>query len=681
VPVASIARVLVVSPLPQLDRLFDYRIPDGVEVVPGARVRVPLRTAGRVVDGFVVDTSLQVDYPGPLSDLDEVVSAAPVLRPEVWALARAVADRAAGSASDVLRIAIPGRQVRVEKAWLAARAATAEAAADGAPGDDAARPGPDAGARSEVDAPPPAPGFPVGALERIVDEGGRAALQPQPGVEALPGADPEAPGPTVGRWAIALAHAAARSVAGGRSAIVAVPDYRDVEQVVAALGPLLPDGDVVRWDARQSGPDRYRGFLRAIDDRPAAIVGTRSVVYAPAARLGLIALWDDGDPLLAEPLAPYVHARDAALVRREQQGAALILGGHTRTTETQRLVELGWLEELRPQRPAHPRIIPTEASTADDAAAAQARIPSLAWRTASDALRDGPVLVQVGRPGFAPGLACGDCGEAARCRRCGGPLRQRRQGAPPQCLWCGVADPGWRCPTCRGGRLRPLGRGSVRTAEELGRAFPRVRVIVSDGDRPVTTVGGAPALVIATRGAEPIAEGGYRAVLLLDGDRMVAREHLRVAEDCLRWWSDAAALAADDAPVVLVGVGGRLARALATWRQADFARAELADRRELRFPPAVRVATITGADDAVERAIELAVEAGADALGPTGTADGARAILRVDYAHAGRLAEAMRGEVVRLAGQRRKPTPGRPPRGRQPVPLRVRFDDPDPFAE
>src|SRR5690606_7790925 len=146
------------------------------------------------------------------------------------------------------------------------------------------------------------------------------------------------------------------------------------------------------------------------------------------------------------------------------------------------------------------------------------------------------------------------------------------------------------------------GQGTVRTAEDLGRAFPGVRVIVADGERPVLTVPHAPALVVATRGAEPIADGGYSAVLLLDGERMLARESLRVAEDCVRWWANAVALAAPGAPSVLVGVGGPLATAMATWRLSGFVARELDDRRRLRFPPAVRVATVTGSPAAVERA-------------------------------------------------------------------------------
>ncbi|MBX9719210.1 MAG: hypothetical protein K2X36_10270, partial [Microbacteriaceae bacterium] len=71
---ASIARVLLDSPLPQLDRLFDYRIPERwrEQAVPGVRVLVPLRSAGRQAKGFIVEVADEVGYEGVLSELDEV---------------------------------------------------------------------------------------------------------------------------------------------------------------------------------------------------------------------------------------------------------------------------------------------------------------------------------------------------------------------------------------------------------------------------------------------------------------------------------------------------------------------------------------------------------------------------------------------------------------------------------
>ncbi|MEO7006516.1 MAG: primosomal protein N' [Terrimesophilobacter sp.] len=651
VPAASIARVLLDSPLPQLDRLFDYRIPPqfAQTAVPGVRVRVPLRSAGRVADGFLIDVVDEADFSGSLSDLDSVVSPVPILAKEVWDLARSVTDRAAGSASDVVRLAVPKRQVRVEKAWLE-------------------RPEAAQFDIHQVDIPD----FDTEVFDVAIAGSGRLA------VEALPLGRQLPRGQWVGHWAVTLAALATRALAHG-SVILTVPDYRDQDQLAAALQAVLPAEAVVRLDARQSNPDRYRGVLTCLGEIPRVIIGNRSAVYAPAHRLALIAVWDDGDPLHGEPLAPYVHTRDAALVRAQQQECALVFLAHSRSVEVQRLVALNWLQPVGPARAYSPKVIPTAGQSAD-AAAQRARIPSTAWREAKAALEHGPVLVQVARPGYAPTLTCASCAQEARCTRCTGPLSLKSAHSRPACRWCGAIAAQWSCPVCDGTTLRLVGQGTARTAEDLGRAFPGVRVILADGDHPVQNVGSEPALIIATRGAEPIASGGYRAVLLLDGENMVARESLRVGEDCLRWWSNAIALAAVGAPSVLVGVGGALASALTTWRLPDYAASELNDRRRLRFPPAVRVATVTGTADAVEAAVTVATQIGhTDGLGPVDTDDGVRAILRFDYADGPAVAAALRAQLILSSTRRRKLAAGG---DRATLPsLRVRCDDPEPFLE
>ncbi|MCY7411730.1 MAG: primosomal protein N', partial [Salinibacterium sp.] len=526
----KIARVLIDSPLPQLDRLFDYAIPESLSTsaVSGVRVSVPFRSAGRVSAGYIVEVVDSIEYSGTLSAIESVVSPLPVLREEVWRLARAAADRAAGSASDILRLAIPPRQVRVEKAWL-----------DSAPA-----------APPSTVITPAVTGYPAGVVQSMIRSNGRAA------VAAIPGVVECAPDATVGAWALTLAQAAAATIAEGRSAILAVPDYRDQEQLLASLAQLLPAERIIRLDARQPNADRYRAFLRCLGESGIVIVGNRSVIYAPAPALGLIALWDDGDPLHAEPLAPYVHSRDAALIRQEQQRCSLLFLANSRSTEVQRLVEVGWLTEIDPQPRRRPKVMPTAQQAAREGFAARARIPSSAWEIASAALKSGPVLIQVARPGYAPRLACRDCHSTARCRQCEGPLRVKAASAVPSCSWCGALSVNWRCTVCDGGTTRLVGSGATRTAEDLGRAFPGVLVLVADGERQLLQVGDEPALVIATRGAEPVAKGGYAAVLLLDGEGMLARESLRVGEDCLRAWSNAAALASPAASIVLVGVGG-----------------------------------------------------------------------------------------------------------------------------
>jgi len=115
-PARRVARVLVDSPLPQLDRLFDYAIPDALsaDAQPGVRVKVPLRSAGRVVEGFFVEEGDPDPADRPLSDLEAVISPVCVLPASLYTLARRVADRAAGGAGDILRLAIPKRTVRAE---------------------------------------------------------------------------------------------------------------------------------------------------------------------------------------------------------------------------------------------------------------------------------------------------------------------------------------------------------------------------------------------------------------------------------------------------------------------------------------------------------------------------------------------------------------------------------------
>ena len=658
-----IARVLVDSPLPQLDRLFDYTIPEhlAASANPGVRVRVPLRTAGRVIDGYIVELGEEDAADRPLSELDAVVSPVPVLPEHLYRLARRVADRAAGSAGDVLRLAVPKRMVRVEKMWQASEPP----------------PAPVVGSASRTIAGRALAEFP--GLSAAIAGGGRVAVDAPPRLARV--VDGDAPR-DVGSWAVLFAAAAAETLAGGRSAVLVVPDYRDQDQLEAALAALGLIDAVVRNDARQSGPERYAGYLRVLSPVPCIVVGNRSAVYAPVHAPGLIALWDDGDPLLAEPLSPGVHARDAALVRQELDGCALVIAGHTRTTDVERLVGVGWMHDLPAARRTSPRVV---LSATREGESRGSRVPSAAFAAARLALESGPVLVQVARPGFAPSLVCADCRRPARCRHCGGPLRARRQGAVPECGWCGRAATGWTCPHCASERVRMASSGSERTADELGRAFPHTRVIVADGDHPVATVDGRPALVIATRGAEPIATGGYRAVLLLDGDRMLMADDLRIGESCLRWWSNAAALAAPGAPVHLVGVAGPVARALATWTQPAYARSELVERAPLRMPPTVRVAAVEGTVREVDAALaavraalpDLDSDAVLGPLTPPGEAP-TRALVRFDYPQGRAATEALRAAVVAAALRtRRRAKGGGPPMPRNTLKVRVDVPDPD----
>ncbi|MGW4798848.1 primosomal protein N', partial [Nonomuraea sp. NPDC004297] len=230
---------------------------------------------------------------------------------------------------------------------------------------------------------------------------------------------------------------------------------------------------------------------------------------------------------------------------------------------------------------------------------------------------------------------------------CHGPLALRGGHAAPYCRWCGRVDAGWRCPSCGSPRLRAVVTGARRTAEELGRAFPSVPVRTSGRDGVLATVPDTRALVVATPGAEPVAEGGYAAAVLLDGWALLGRADLRAAEETVRRWMNAAALLRPAAELVVLGDAALPAvQALLRWDPITHAERELGDRTELGFPPAVRMATLTGAASAVRQMLdELRLPPDAQVLGPVPVDESGqeRAMIRVRRAGGAALAAALKG--------------------------------------
>ncbi|HEX3309928.1 MAG TPA: hypothetical protein VHS32_27050, partial [Streptosporangiaceae bacterium] len=342
-------------------------------------------------------------------------------------------------------------------------------------------------------------------------------------------------------------------------------------------------------------------------------------MFAPVHDLGLVAWWDDGDDALVEQRAPYPQVREVLRARARREGAALLTGGFTRTTSVQQWVESGELRSVcadtATRRQAAPRVvIAGEGADAErDGAAAHAHLPSAAWRAAKNALATGPVLIQVPRRGYLPSLSCQTCREPARCGRCHGPLALESSDGVPTCRWCGTAPAVFECGNCGGRTVRSSVVGARRTAEELGRAFPGVPVHTSGAGDVLTTVSGQPSLVIATPGAEPLAENGYAATLLLDAWASMDRPTLDASEEALRRWLGAAALtrgASDGGVAVLCGAPTHttlpLVEALVRWDPQWFVARELAERVELSLPPTVRMARLVGPRVAVQRAVEQA---------------------------------------------------------------------------
>jgi primosomal protein N' (replication factor Y) len=181
---------------------------------------------------------------------------------------------------------------------------------------------------------------------------------------------------------------------------------------------------------------------------------------------------------------------------------------------------------------------------------------------------------------------------------------------------------------------------------------------VSAGDRVLTAVDAAPAIVVATPGAEPVAEGGYAAVVLLDTWLTLGLAHLRAEEEALRRWSNAVGLVRPGGRALAVGDPAHPAlQALVRWDHAGFAEREAEARREAHLPPASRLATLTGDLGAVDDVLTLLDRPeGTEVLGPVPVDGGepgqVRAVVRVPRAHGPALSAAL-GEVQRLRSARK----------------------------
>lgn len=571
--IAPVAHIIIDSPLPHLDRIFDYAVPEkfAETAQPGVRVRV--RFAGKLTDGWLAGRSEESEHPGTLAAITNVISPEVALMPEVLELAKSVAARQAGTLSDVLRSAIPNRH------------ATAEATQF-----------------------PPAPKVSDVEPTAWSDYAGGAALIKR----TIAGEAPRAivtsgcddPAELIAQYAITV------SASGGKI-IVVVPDRAAIDRVIASLHSLSCPKAAVAILAADDGPaQRYRSWLSVLRGTASIVVGTRASVFAPIQDLTAICVWDDWNETLADPQAPYWHARDVAVLRSSQQNTALVFIGATMSVETCALMP--WLAHVAKSRDQLRKESPTVRSALDAAgtkinpAASGSRIPSAVMQGMKAALSTGPVLVLVSRLGYSPRIVCDTCRTSALCPECNGPMMQTARSSAPTCNLCGHIESNWHCKKCKGNSIRAAAVGSERTAEELGRAFPGIPVRSSTSDHILRTVDSRPAIVVATAGAAPIAQGGYAAAILLDGNAMLSRPELSATQETFAKWNECASLVRPDGEVIVVADSEHPAvQALIRHDPAGFAQRELEQRLQVSLPPAVRLAALTGEQADIDEALAM----------------------------------------------------------------------------
>jgi primosomal protein N' (replication factor Y) len=605
-----VARVYVDVGVACLDRPFDYEIPEDMvdQVTPGIRVKV--RFNGRLLSGFVTEAVTETDQER-LLPLSRVVSSEVVLPAESVALIRAVADHCAGTFMDVARLAIPPRHAAVEK-----------------------RPWSEHDPVNLGDAVPSClDSYPTGSGLRHAVRSGRT---PRAAWTLLPVAGP------LGDWVDGVTSLVLDAVRSGRGALVLVPDAKDCARAYAALKAALGVHTVVSLSSDQGPQARYSAFLAAVRGHARVVVGTRAAAYVPVKDLGLIVVWDEADSSFEERHSPYPSLRDIVAVRVRQEATDVVFASYSRSTHIQAWVDKGWLGEIGlPSRRAslvpQVRIASQDERSLDrDSAARSSRLPHDAFTVIRNGLELGPVLVWVPWLGDRRNLLCARCGEPMRCA-CGGRFEAVRRQL--SCSICGHTTEQWTC-QCGSDRWRATTVGSARTTDELAQAFRTIDVYRSDSHTPMERLDADRAIVIATPGCEPLVDGGYAAAVILDAKGFLARPDLRAGEEAVRRWMHVMSLVRGGSmggTVLIVGpTTDRAVQAVLRVDAAGFARRELQDRAEARFPPTTRMASFLGEPAAIQAVTTRLVAPGfVELLGPVDDTEsgGQRLLARVDAKH------------------------------------------------
>lgn len=616
-PTSAVAKVVFDSPLPALDREFEYLVPSQLqsEIRVGVRVKVPFARQSKV--GFVVALAAEAEFSGKLSEISEIVSLIPVLQPHIYQLLRDVSVRQCSSVGELITSAVPSRSVRVEKA------------------------------------------FPYASLETPVkSEGIRQTQIVRPVANSETG---------IPMGFSTLAELAEAEFAKGLSVIVVLPDFRDVSLFGSQIEKLVSEDNLVERSSADVPSENYSKFLAQLTGKQQIVYGTRNVIYSPVSASASIIVWEDSDQSHTDQQSPYLNTREIALIRQTLAGANLFFLGHSRSTEVQRLVNIGYLAAKATDN-WRPKVLRFKGSGLDGGS----------FSLIKRALDSGPVLVQVATPGISRSLYCAECGERSACMSCHGPLWLNANGHAV-CRWCGRSNLDFKCRECGHAKLRQGGAGATRWAMQLGKSFPGVTVREITSDERDVIISAKKQIVVATPGTEPVAIAGYSAVLVIDGNLTLGRDSLRASEDALRSWLTAISFMSSKGEAGIIGLTDEIERAFTLGEVESVVSELLAEREQLGFPPARRVLSAIGQEGSLLKLEELLKTLdGVRVLGISKAATSKaendhRLVATFTYASGSVVAIEVRAFLASMAGTANRVSVKS---GRAIRPISIRFDDP-----
>lgn len=581
------ADVALNAPLRAGDRAFTFAVPEALApvIAVGLPVRVPF--GRQAATGFVV--SLREESPRQARALSGIDERVPSLPQDLIALASWMADYYVCSVGEALWAMIPP----------IAAAGRKRAAAGDAPEPVHA-------------AAPPDPGGEAGLGVAAMLERGRARIALLADGERFSGYRDAL------RWLERQ----------DRDAIFLVPEVVQAEALAAwiARHSALPYA-VLHGGIADAA--RWRLFRRILGGEVRIVVGTRSAVFAPVRRLGLIVIDHEEDASYKEERSPRYHARRVAQERAARGGAAVIWGTPVPSTDLMREVFEGRAEAVRRAARTAPVVI---ADVRAEAGPLGGLFGPRLYQAMLRALPAERAIVFVPRRGYADFILCQECGWVPRCGRCGVAMTYHVRQVRLHCHLCGAGEPVPEvCAVCGGTRLRPHGVGTERVesaARRLFRASPIHRLDATaapdeEAQRRVwEQFGRRGGLLIGTqllvKGIGQVSAGVVGAVGI---DAGLNLPDFRAAERMYQVLARLAGLARREMIVQTFTPSHPVLHALASDPER-FYRDELAARAAFRYPPYHTLVNVVAAGADTDAARDLAGRIasgikGGEVLGPS----------------------------------------------------------------
>lgn len=519
------ASVLIDGPS---ELVFDYAIPENLNVIPGCRVRIPLRN--RPATGTVLRVAQVEQGEFALRYLNDLVDPEPLITPELLKLAEWITSYYSTPLEQVMRSIIPG-SVRGEK--TSAKTARAALLKKTPTADELATLAKRAKRQHTIlellqGATKPIPisqlggGSASASLKALAEKGfikivdlqvrrdpdsGETFVPTEPltlnneQAEALDlistATASDQPEPILlhgitgsGKTEVYL-QATRKALDLGKNVIILLPEIALAPQTVRRFKARFSeiDDQIAVQHSHLSQGERFDEWQRIRNGKARIIIGARSAIFSPVRNLGLIIVDEEHEPAYKQENIPKYHARDLAIVRCHLEKCAVVLGSATPSLETFHNTQLNKYQIVNLTKRADGATLPltrvVDMRIESRKQKGRDAILSEKLRAAIDERleKNEQVILFLNRRGFARSLQCPPCGHAIECNHCAIPLTYHRSEERLVCHICGhQAIVPKLCPECRDPAIRFQGYGTEKAEIILNKIFKGAKIARLDTD-------------------------------------------------------------------------------------------------------------------------------------------------------------------------------------------------------